>query len=391
MTKKRDKKMKKVKDKDKKEKSDKRSKKEKKKKKKKKKKREDSKETYHSEPQSPTSLASPHPEFKAPTHEIPPLEAKSRGLDDIPSPDLSAEYWSKFTMLERNYESFIRPKRSQLLGEMQRLDTTRSLLENQAAQIEAQTKRFYDETLDRLHKAKVEKTSRIDREGTEVQLELKEMDRLGQEIAEFKEARTGANMARYLSSDRQLQHRLAKILDAPARVPLDINPYDLPRDHGRLHRLAREYEGTRRMIKVKDEMIGFLLKERNRLLHLHDASAKQVEVLNGAAKDEMKEWVRLTDRFAQELQEFKLVCRFCGIPLSRASVNSFCKYNRRRGWGSHNSGSEALGDTPGFGAEGSGLHKFEGAGERRGITGVPDAYRSRNRATIDSTRWRAQI
>eukprot|EP00954_Amorphochlora_amoebiformis_P006796 530784-Amorphochlora_amoeboformis.AAC.1 len=28
------------------------------------------------------------------------------------------------------------------------------------------------------------------------------------------------------------------------------------------------------------------------------------------------------------------------------AVNSFCKYNRRRGWGSHNSGSEALGDTP---------------------------------------------
>eukprot|EP00954_Amorphochlora_amoebiformis_P006332 494875-Amorphochlora_amoeboformis.AAC.1 len=178
--------MKKVKDKDKKEKSDKRSKKEKKKKKKKKKKREDSKETYHSEPQSPTSLASPHPEFKAPTHEIPPLEAKSRGLDDIPSPDLSAEYCQKgLNFLERCNATnrYVYPEAHNI---SRRLDTTRSLLENQAAQIEAQTKRFYDETLDRLHKAKVEKTSRIDREGTEVQLELKEMDRLGQEIAEFK-------------------------------------------------------------------------------------------------------------------------------------------------------------------------------------------------------------
>ena len=96
-------------------------------------------------------------------------------------------------------------------------------------------------------------------------------------------------------------------------------------------------------------MVWYLLNERNRLLQMHSRSSKEITQLNTAAQEEMKEWIKLTDKFADELKQFKRVCKHCGIPLTPDSINTYCKYN--------------VGETGGgpkvFGSKGTSLHFFE--------------------------------
>mmetsp|Transcript_14257 Transcript_14257/g.26942 ORF Transcript_14257/g.26942 Transcript_14257/m.26942 type:complete len:124 (-) Transcript_14257:91-462(-) len=105
-------------------------------------------------------------------------------------------------------------------------------------------------------------------------------------------------------------------------------------------------------------MISFLLAERNRLLRLSAASSRQVLTLNRAAQDEMKQWGSLIDRFAKELDSFKLACKYCGLPLSRESVNTFCRFNKGYSTTTNPKARE-------YGAEGSNLHHFEPIGPQK--------------------------
>ncbi len=242
------------------------------------------------------------------------------------------------------------------MNSMHRNESVRSVLETQAADIEAQTRRDFEGVVARLQHDKSTKIAILDRDSAEIRLELAEMDRLMGQLSKFKTAESSADMTSFLSAHRELQYRVQSIGGTPARQCPDINPYSLPREYQLLQSVQREYEGARHIIRVKDEMIRYLLSERDRLLKLHTNSSEQVTKLNSAAKEEIKEWVKLTDRFARELQQFKKVCKYCGLPFTPSSANSYCKYNGTLG-GDDSSG-RAGAQVPEFGSRGSGLHCF---------------------------------
>lgn len=49
--------------------------------------------------------------------------------------------------------------------------------------------------------------------------------------------------------------------------------------------------------------------------------------LEKATKEEMQEWEKLTDKFAQQLQKYQMVCAYCLATLDDKSINDKCLKN----------------------------------------------------------------
>lgn len=62
------------------------------------------------------------------------------------------------------------------------------------------------------------------------------------------------------------------------------------------------------------------------------------------AQQEIAEWVRLTDKFAQELKKFQMNCEYCHCALDEHTVNSICQKNT-----SHSSHPDSPHDIKGTG------------------------------------------
>lgn len=51
------------------------------------------------------------------------------------------------------------------------------------------------------------------------------------------------------------------------------------------------------------------------------------EELDAAATEEINEWAKLTDKFANELKKYQLVCYYCSGVMEEGSVNGLCSMN----------------------------------------------------------------
>jgi hypothetical protein len=76
--------------------------------------------------------------------------------------------------------------------------------------------------------------------------------------------------------------------------------------------VAQQSESASQLLKVKDEMIFTLLhereamkKEQEELRSRHTTLEGQMEQLNKASVEEIEEWVRLTDRMKQQVEQLK--------------------------------------------------------------------------------------
>lgn len=128
------------------------------------------------------------------------------------------------------------------------------------------------------------------------------------------------------------------------------------------------------ILQEKEKTIVDFETERGSLIAAHEKSAAHIRQLDAAAQEEMNGWIQLTDRFSEELQQFRSSCRYCGAMLSAKTINTFCRENQiatdlnrssfssdRRGGTGRGGRFESEGAPSGdeFGASGSGLHFFE--------------------------------
>lgn len=52
--------------------------------------------------------------------------------------------------------------------------------------------------------------------------------------------------------------------------------------------------------------------------------------LDSKAKEEMREWNSMTNRFLDELKKFQMVCYYCAEPMNEHTVNQQCEFNSAR-------------------------------------------------------------
>ena len=102
---------------------------------------------------------------------------------------------------------------------------------------------------------------------------------------------------------------------------IDVYPYDLPRELSEKRLQLEKAKALRSLLDFKDELIFRLMCQKKEI----EVSVK--EELDAAATEEINEWAKLTDKFANELKKYQLVCYYCSSVMEEGSVNNLCSIN----------------------------------------------------------------
>ena len=105
------------------------------------------------------------------------------------------------------------------------------------------------------------------------------------------------------------------------KVDVDVYPNDLPRELAERKLLIEHYEEQRRLLKFKDDVIWKLSSELKKKYDFYQ------DEFDKETRNEMEEWARLVDKYAEELKKFDMVCAFCGQHMSDLTINQDCPEN----------------------------------------------------------------
>ena len=221
-------------------------------------------------------------------------------------------------------------------------------LELERASIERETRVDAESILDRLQMAAGRKAAILANDASMLRDDLESIDQFHQRVSILKA--TPREMHTFLQHSSETWQAAQVLASKPFKTELDVVLDDLPRETASRRALLEKTAEMQDIIHIKDQMVWFLLRQRQSWQQRQKEQDSQVEQLDQATQQEMTKWIELTDRFAVELQDFKMSCRYCGTRLNGDSVNSYCPDN----------GSPSTVQVEGpYGQPGSGLHYFE--------------------------------
>jgi len=98
-------------------------------------------------------------------------------------------------------------------------------------------------------------------------------------------------------------------------IPVTVE--DFPKELSEVRKVCEDYQPMLALLDFKDETMWRLRNRPTSKTNL---------------RQEVVEWARMADGFAQELSRLKLVCEFCGCSMDQDSVNSNCQKSPRHHW-----------------------------------------------------------
>lgn len=236
---------------------------------------------------------------------------------------------------------------------MQALESCITQVNSECDAIFSHTTRDSEGIRDRLNSAKVDKLSTLEVDMTRLKADLIQIDDFEKQAGEAKAS--ARDIYQFLLNYRRLQEQANVLAQKQIKTDININLEDFPHEtEDRLQKLDR-YDSLCTMINQKDDMLSFLLGERDRFQRQERDHIRNIKKLDKATHAEVEQWIRLTDKFSGSLKEFHLICKYCGAPLNQRNVNSFCETNERSLSPLRNRGRSR---SSVFGAPGSGLHFF---------------------------------
>ena len=92
--------------------------------------------------------------------------------------------------------------------------------------------------------------------------------------------------------------------------------------------ILNKYKRYEKLNKIKDEIIWKMLKDNNNNINNNNILniSNNTEILN-KTKMEIEEWAKLSDKFANELSKYNLICCFCKKNLDENIINEVCEKN----------------------------------------------------------------
>ena len=128
----------------------------------------------------------------------------------------------------------------------------------------------------------------------------------------------------FLLRYRQIIEQIDKIVDKPVKEKIDLSMIgDFPNDLSERHRKLAEYDKIVKELKARDETIWGLLQEKK------ENERKIIITEQEKSKNDISEWVKLSDRYQMELKKYSIVCSFCGKYLDKNTVNAECDANEQ--------------------------------------------------------------
>jgi palmitoyltransferase len=229
----------------------------------------------------------------------------------------------RFQLLNKSIHENLVPKRTQLVGQIVRLDTRLDEVKSVKQVIERDIRNEYAGIMERLKSAEGVKTAVLSHDLSEVQQDITRID----EILMFMEEITSAgpdgvpDQVAFLHHYKQLNENIEYSITKQFKVDIDVYPNDLPRELAERQLLIEHYEEQRRLLKFKDDIIWKMSQELKKKYDFYQ------DEFDKETRHEMEEWARLVDKYAHELKKFDMVCAFCGQHMSDVTVNTDCVEN----------------------------------------------------------------
>ena len=86
------------------------------------------------------------------------------------------------------------------------------------------------------------------------------------------------------------------------------------------HKLEN-YEKIKTLMKIKDDIVWNLLTTP------YEEKASELDEIRNKKQNEIAEWSKLSDKYANELKKYNLVCAYCGCYLDNIKINENCSCN----------------------------------------------------------------
>ena len=81
------------------------------------------------------------------------------------------------------------------------------------------------------------------------------------------------------------------------------------------------YEKIKTLMKIKDDIVWNLLTTP------YEEKAAELDEIKMKTQKEIEEWSKLSDKYANELKKYNLVCAYCGCYLDNIKINEKCSSN----------------------------------------------------------------
>ena len=126
----------------------------------------------------------------------------------------------------------------------------------------------------------------------------------------------------FLLQYRNVINSINKILEKPIKEKIDLSiTENYPNDLEERHRILEDYKRIKNELVKRDESLWKILKEKK------DKERENIIKAKEKSQNDIEEWVKLSDRYVQELKKYQIVCSFCGRYLDGKIVNLDCEAN----------------------------------------------------------------
>lgn len=243
-------------------------------------------------------------------------------------------YENRFSLVAQAVDQTLIPKRSQLVAQITRVDYRIEEIKTVKGIIERDIKNEYGGILERLNSAQGTKLAILLNDLSEIQKDVNRIDDILRTLDELanptnmpgappltKSSSGQTQQVQFLLRYKRLQEEIDYSITKQFKVDIKVIPNDLPRELAERRLETEEFQKSKNLLKMKDDMIFKLLDEKKRkdtfLTHQMDKETKK----------ELDNWVSLVDSFAVELKKYQLICSFCGVHLDDIAVNTDCPKN----------------------------------------------------------------
>ena len=179
-------------------------------------------------------------------------------------------------------------------------------------------KKELNDKIENLNLIEGKKLAELNFNSTSIQKDINIMQELINNIEEYNNCES-EEMLNFILKFTKLNEMSENIIAKSLNKNIDIDLNDFPLEDNEKRKIINYYNKLEELNKIKDEIIWKILSEHK---YYHD----EKEILNKSI-NEIKEWEKLSNKYAFELNKYNLICYFCGCILNEKTVNLDCEKN----------------------------------------------------------------
>ncbi|MCQ2819700.1 MAG: hypothetical protein MJ252_20740 [archaeon] len=220
--------------------------------------------------------------------------------------------------LKRRYDTIV--------NQVTAIDTFSSQVKSIKLKIERNIRAEYSKMMDELNDLEGKKLAVLNYDSTILQKDLTVLEEIEGYIYDL-ESSESPDMISFLLRYKGLNSKIENEITKPIKTDIDVSLTDFPDRLEENHKKMEKIEHYEKVNKLKNEIIWKMENDMNKKEQLQQQSEREKNEIKEKSKYEIEELVKISDKYAAELQKYNLVCYFCGCFLDESTVNSPCEKN----------------------------------------------------------------